>query len=222
MPRPDLAARLAVYLVADPDQTAGSLIGVVTAALRGGVTAVQLRAKEQSDREALRLALEVRALCHRHAAIFLVNDRVDVSLAAHADGVHLGVDDLPLEQARRLTDAAGRPDFLLGYSPDGHAKIAPGRGDAADYLGVGPVYATASKSDAGSAIGLDGLARRIRAAALPVIGIGGIDAGNAGDVIAAGAVGVAVVGNIMRAADPERAARELVQAVGSVRAATGG
>jgi thiamine-phosphate pyrophosphorylase len=205
----DLASRLAVYLVADPAQTNRSLVEDVAGALVGGVTSVQLRAKDLTDREALSLAREIRDLCSRAGALFFVNDRIDIALAARADGVHLGVDDLPIEDARRL---AG-PGMIVGYSPetDQQARAAAARG--ANYLGVGPIYGTASKHDAGVAIGTDTLRRRAAIAGIPVIGIGGITARNAAEVIQAGAVGVAVVRAILRAEDPRLAASRITEAV---------
>jgi thiamine-phosphate diphosphorylase len=209
--RTRLVDGLRLYLVADPNQSSGNLRDQVEAALRGGVTAVQLRWKSATDRELLEEAMTLAAMCKVHGALFFVNDRVDIALASGADGVHLGVDDLPIEDARRL----GESSLTIGFSPetDEQANRANLRG--ADYLGVGPVFGTASKSDAGPAIGLEILSRRVATAGIPVIGIGGITAENAGQVISAGAVGVAVVSAILRAADPEPAARRLRQAVGS-------
>src|SRR5688500_5324241 len=109
----DLVRRLAVYLVADPDQTDLPLIGLVEAALAGGATAVQLRAKSLSDRELVALADDLGNRCRAAGALFVVNDRLDIALAVGADGVHLGVDDLPIERARMI---AG-PTFVVGYSP---------------------------------------------------------------------------------------------------------
>lgn len=205
----ELAKQLAVYLVADPEQTPLDLPDVVAAALRGGVTAVQLRAKSLTDREQLALARVIRAHCTAFNALFLVNDRVDIALASDADGVHLGVDDLPLADARRLLG----PARIVGFSPETDDQAAAASALGADYLGVGPVFGTVSKADAGSAIGLEAVARRAELSRIPIIGIGGITSDNAPDVIAAGAVGVAVVGAILRASDPADAARRLALAV---------
>lgn len=207
----NLADRLRLYLVADPDQCAGDLDDVVAPALRGGVTAVQLRWKTATDRAILERAIKLKDLCQRHGALFFLNDRVDLALACEADGVHLGVDDLPLETARDL----GGPDFLIGYSPETDEQAATATQRGADYLGVGPVYGTASKSDAGPAIGLETIARRASIAGVPTIGIGGITAANALAVLEAGAVGVAVVSAILKSADPEQAAREISGALGT-------
>lgn len=201
----DLPAALRLYLVADPDHVDGDLIEVVEKALMGGVTMVQLRAKGLRDLEHLNLATTLARLCQAFNVPFLVNDRVDIALAVHAQGVHLGVDDLPLEAARRI----GGDNLILGFSPDtdDHLRSAADRG--ADYLGIGPVFGTMTKNDAGAALGLDVFADRIKIGGLPVVGIGGIRAENAGDVTAAGADGVAVVSAILAAADPEGAARQI-------------
>jgi thiamine-phosphate pyrophosphorylase len=211
----DLVRRLAVYLVADPDQTDLPLIGLVEAALAGGATAVQLRAKSLSDRELVALADDLGNRCRAAGALFVVNDRLDIALAVGADGVHLGVDDLPIERARMI---AG-PTFVVGYSPetDGQAAAASRRG--ANYLGIGPVFGTRSKADAGEAIGLATLRRRVGLAGIPAIGIGGIDSTNAASVVECGAAGVAVVGAILRAQDPTDATKMLADAVTTSRGA---
>lgn len=210
------ADRLRLYLVADPDLCRGDFLATIRGALRGGVTAVQLRVKRGADGPFLALADDVLAVCREHGALFLVNDRLDIALAAGADGVHLGVDDLPTARARALGGSA----FLVGYSPEDDAGAVSARNLGVDYLGVGPVYGTASKSDAGAAIGLDTLTRRGAISGLPIVGIGGIGAANAAPVIEAGAVGVAVVSAILGAADPEQAARELRSIVDAADAPT--
>ncbi|MDP9364197.1 MAG: thiamine phosphate synthase [Chloroflexota bacterium] len=211
----ELAARLAVYLVADPDATRRNLVEDVVAAVEGGATAVQLRAKRLSDREAWGLAIQLRQECRARGALFLVNDRVDLALAAQTDGVHLGMTDLPLAMARWL----GGPGFVLGYSPETVDDAADAARQSADYVGLGPVFATWSKNDAGTPIGLGGLAERVEAAGMPAVGIGGITVGNAGEVIRAGAVGVSVISAILGAADPRKAAAELTQAAAAARGA---
>lgn len=201
----DLAAALRLYLVADPHGSRGDFLTAVEAALRGGVTMVQLRAKSLSDRDLLQQAIELRALCATHNAVFIVNDRVDIALASGADGIHLGVDDLPLDAAREL----GGPDFIIGYSPETDEQIRSAASRGASYLGIGPVFGTTSKHDAGDALGTDEFRRRIQLSNLPSVGIGGITAENAGAVINTGAVGVAVISAILASHDPEEAALQL-------------
>lgn len=199
-----------LYLVTDPDLTAGRpLLQVVAAALDGGVTAVQLRDKKAAARDLLALGAEMRRIARGHEAAFLVNDRVDLALALDADGVHLGAEDLPPLEARRLVPRPG----LLGVSAGTVREAQQAEKAGADYLGAGPVFATATKADAGEPIGLDGIAAIASAVSIPVVGIGGIHSGNASSVIEAGAAGVAVISAIVGAVDPEAAAREILSRV---------
>ena len=209
-----LAERLAVYLVADPEQTERDLVDDVIAALEGGVTCVQLRAKRLTDRATWDLAVRLRGLAHDYDALFIQNDRLDVALAAQADGVHLGVHDLPLWLTRRIVG----PDFIIGYSPLTVEQVEDAARLGADYVGLGPVFATASKDDASPPIGLRGLAEQVAATSLPAVGIGGITVDNAPDVIRAGAVGVSVISAILRAPDPGEAAARLARAVATAKA----
>jgi len=208
---------LRVYLVADPEHCRGDLERTVAAALAGGVTMVQLRAKALSDREQLSLARHLAGHCRNYAAPFIVNDRLDIALAAGADGVHLGIDDLPVLDARRL---AG-PGFVIGYSPETDPQIASAAANGADYLGVGPVFETRTKADAGGRLGLGELSRRVSLSPVPVVGIGGITRENASAVVRSGTKGVAVVSAILAAVDPALAARELLGAVGPAQSGTG-
>jgi thiamine-phosphate diphosphorylase len=207
----DLGTRLRRYLITDA--RAGSverLVAICDAALEGGVSAVQLRAKGWSDRALYEAGNALRPRCRDAGALLIVNDRVDIALAVGADGVHLGVDDLPVAVARALLG----PDAIIGYSPETDADRRAAEDAGIDYLGVGPVYGTATKSDAGAAIGLDGLQRVVAATTLPVVGIGGIDLARAADVVATGAAGVAVVGAIFLADDPRQAAERLRAEIG--------
>lgn len=205
----ELRSQLRLYLIAGAKEAPGGLLETIESALVGGVTAVQLREKGVTDRALLSTAERVRELCFEHSAAFFVNDRLDLALAAQADGVHLGVDDLPIPAARRIAGS----DFVIGYSPDTDLGARSSRLEGAAYLGVGPIYETRTKMDAGPAIGINTLKRRIELSGLPTIGIGGINAENAGAVVAAGASGVAVMSAILSAADPTQAARQLREAV---------
>jgi thiamine-phosphate pyrophosphorylase len=200
---------LRIYLVADPDHSRGGIVETVADALAGGVTMVQLRAKNLTDREHVALARSMGSLCRDRNVPFIVNDRVDIALAVEADGVHLGVDDLPLPDARRLLGVGA----IIGYSPDSDETAQDAEKLGANYLGIGPVFTTATKQDAGEPIGPGGMARRAGLSGLPAIGIGGITARNAAVVIAAGAVGVAVAGAILHDQHPRHAARQLSASV---------
>ena len=182
---------------------AEGLLGRAEAAVRGGATMVQLRLKDVDPRELLGIA---RAFVARLPVPVIVNDRADVALAAGAAGVHVGTDDIPAVALRRVVP----PDFIIGASvgSDDEVPFAVG----ADYVGIGPVFPTASKVDAGVAIGPAELARLVERAGLPAVAIGGIDAGNCRLALGAGANGVAVIRAIFAAPDPERAARALLSA----------
>lgn len=205
----DLRRRLRLYLVVGSNDAPLGLLETVEAALEGGVTSVQLREKRGTDARILSVAEQVRDLCNDHDAAFFLNDRLDLALAAGADGVHLGVDDLPIPAARRI---AGSP-FAIGYSPENDMQTRSAKLEGASYLGIGPVFGSVSKLDAGAAIGLSVLRRRSEISGLPVVGIGGIDASNAADVIRAGASGVAVMNAILRSPNPFEAAQGLREAV---------
>lgn len=210
---------LTLYLVAGEDACAGRpLESVVAAAVRGGVTLVQLREKTLDDAALIERARALAAQLAPLGVPLIVNDRVEAALAAGAQGVHLGVEDQdPAEARARLG-----PDLILGVSagtPEEAARVDP---SVADYAGIGSVFPTPSKADAGAAIGISGLAALARGLPLPAVAIGGIDADNAEAVMASGAAqGVAVVSAICGAADPEAAARALRRAVEAGRARAG-
>jgi len=166
-----------------------------------GATLVQVRDKSAAPRDLVALT---RALVAALPVPVIVNDRVDVALAAGASGAHLGQDDIPLDVVRPHVPNG----FLLGVSVGSSDEAGRAAAWRADYWSIGPCYATANKSDAGPALGSEGFERLARRAPLgmPVIGIGGISATNAAAVIRAGAVGVAVIGAVMGAVDPEQAA----------------
>jgi len=178
-------------------------------AIAGGATAIQLRWKSGPLSEALRVGRELRELCSREGALFVVNDRVDLALALEADGVHVGVTDLPVAETRRLVG----DQLVVGFSPETLEQALEAEAAGADYLGVGPVYPTATKPDAGPAVGLAHVRQIVAAVRIPVVGIGGITAENAGAVIRAGAVGVAVISAVVSADDVRLAAAQLRKVV---------
>jgi thiamine-phosphate pyrophosphorylase len=203
-----LGERLRLIVVTDPDCGAGrGVADVVRAALRGGAPAIQLRMKDGSAREMADLARALLAETRPTGALLFINDRVDVALAVGADGAHVGQDDLPAAAARRIVP----PGFLIGVSAETAELARRAEADGADYVGVGPVYATGSKADAGDAVGTGRISEVAAAVRIPVVGIGGITAENAQAVIRAGAAGVAVISTVMRAEDPEAAVRALLE-----------
>lgn len=197
---------LGVYLVTDRVACQGrDLLDVVAAAVAGGVSLVQLREKNAPTREIVALARALLARLRPLGVPLLINDRVDVALAVRADGVHVGQDDMHPADVRALLG----PSAILGLSVTGEAEARAARGLPVDYLGAGPVFATATKPDAGAAQGVAGLAAMSALAEVPVVGIGAITAQNARAVLGAGASGVAVVSAICSAADPRQAAAAL-------------
>lgn len=182
---------------------------VAGAALQAGATAIQLRDKQATSGQLLEMALALKPVADRYDALFLVNDRFDVALAAGAHGVHLGDDDLPVSAVRAVVPR----DFVIGRSADTEADARRAEAEGADYLGVGSVFGTTTKVEViGEVIGTARLARVAAAVSIPVVGIGGITATNAGQIASAGAAGIAVVSAVMAAPDPGAAVRVLLRA----------
>jgi len=202
-----------LYVITDAGLARGrSHQEVIEAAILGGATIVQYRAKDVSTRQMVTEAQVLRELT-RHAGVpFIVNDRVDVALAVDADGVHIGQDDMPVALARKLIG-----DRLLGVSAHSLSEAVQAVQDGADYLGVGPVFATPTKPDAAPPIGIDGLTTIRRQISIPIVAIGGINQTNAAEVIRTGVNGIAVVSAVVAAADVTAAARQLISIVSAVQ-----
>ena len=197
-----------LYLVTDRHQTGGRpLRDVVHAALRAGVRAIQLREKDLPPRALLALARDLAGLARTYDARVLVNDRVDVCLAAGSAGVHLPATGLPVAAARGLVG----PDRLIGVSAHSADEAARAEREGADFVVLGPIFETPSKRAFGSPIGLRELERARTRCRVPLFGIGGITTDRVREVLKAGARGVAVVGSVMAAEDVERASRELLR-----------
>jgi thiamine-phosphate pyrophosphorylase len=200
---------LRVLVITDAELAAPrSVEEVVGAALAAGAGAVQLRRKDAPARELLAEARALRSMTRTAGALLFVNDRVDVALAAEADGAHVGPTDLPLASLRRWVPST----FLLGYSTDDPDEARRAEAAGADYLGCGAVYRTRSKDFGDEAIGPTGLDRVARAVGIPVVGIGGITPERASELAATAAAGVAVIGAIMAADDTGGAVRGLLRA----------
>jgi thiamine-phosphate pyrophosphorylase len=214
---------LRLNAIVDPERAGGyALADLAARCVRGGSTLVQLRDKHSETRALIEEARAIKQALAPFAVPFVVNDRVDVAMAAGADGVHLGQDDMAVEDARRLLGA----NAIIGLSIKSVEEAEAARLDLVDYVGSGGVYATSSKQQKNAPIGPAGLARiiavlRRRAPDLPVCGIAGIDASNAAAVIAAGADGVAVISALSLVPSPEIAARQLRDIVDAVLAKRG-
>ena len=205
---PDLRRLLRLVVITDREVAAPrSVEEVVEAALDAGARAVQLRDKGASAGDLLEAARALRTLVQRRGALLFVNDRADVALAAGADGVHLGPDDLPVAAVR----AAVPPDLLVGFSADTPEAARRAVADGADYIGCGAVFGTRTKDVGDEAIGTERLDRVARAVDVPVVGIGGVTPERAHEVARTAAAGCAVVAAVMGADDVQEAVSTLLR-----------
>lgn len=198
-----------MYFIANAtNENLNVLPTIVEKALLGGVTTVQLRAKNLEASTFLELAKKIKALCNKQKVKFLINDKVDIALKIAADGVHLGQKDMPILTARKLLG-----DKIIGISAGNITQATLAEQNGADYIGVGPVFPTTSKEDAGKAIGLSGLSQICKSITIPVVAIGGIDATNAEGIFEHGAKGIAVISAIQDAANPRKATEKLLEII---------
>jgi thiamine-phosphate pyrophosphorylase len=208
--REELRARLALHVLTDREWSRGrDMLTVAAAAIDGGATVIQLRDKTASTRLLVEEGLALRKLTRERGVLLIVNDRIDVALAIDADGAHVGQDDMPAHLARQLLG----PERILGISASDLAEAEIALSAHADYLGVGPIYPTLGKVDAGPATGLTLISELARRTETPLVAIGGVTAENAGEIIAAGATGIAVIRAVVNAEDVTAATRALVQAI---------
>ena len=207
--RPDL------YLVTDRALSMGREVGdIVSAAVRGGVTMVQLREKDLTRDQFINEAVKVKEILADTGIPLIINDDVEVALAVDADGVHLGKDDMPCSEARKLLG----DDRIIGLSVESVRDAEKAEELEADYLGISPVFLTPTKRELISELGLEGVSAIRAVSGKPLVGIGGLNNTNAAEVIRAGVDGVAVVSAICSAEDPEYAARELFEIIQGVKA----
>ncbi len=198
-----------LYLVAD-EQVKNpyiDLADIVELAIRGGVDIVQYRNKLDSYDDFVAKARIIRDICQKYSVPFIINDNLEVALAVQADGLHIGQGDMPLPEVRR------RFSGILGYSVKTPDQAILGQKNGADYLGAGTVFSTASKADAGYAIGTEGLSSVVEVSTVPVFAIGGINLSNVAEVVATGVKGVAVISAITLQDNPFLAARDLKHAM---------
>lgn len=207
-----------LYVVTGREQARGRAHeAVVRAAIRGGAGCIQLRDKTISRRELLEEAYLLQALCAEMGATFILNDHLDIALAVGADGCHLGQDDLPIPEARRV---AG-PDFILGASTHSVNQALRAVEEGASYINVGPIFPTATKKGGHPPVTPD-LIRQVKPlVSIPLTTMGGINPSNVAEVVRAGADRVAVVSAVVGADDVEAAAREMVDLIRSAKAERG-
>ena len=197
---------LKLYLVTDRDLSLGrSLEEVVSEAVAGGVTVVQLREKDASTGEFVELAFRLKDILRPYNVPLIINDRVDVALAVDAEGLHIGQSDMPYEIARKLLG----PNKIIGLSVECMDDILEANKLDVDYVGISPIYGTPTKTDTAEPFGLEGLCRAVQLSVHPTVAIGGMNTSTIGDVMAAGTDGVAVVSAICSAESPRLAAKEL-------------
>jgi len=187
-----------LYAILDPSQTRGrDPLSVLRDLLQGGLRLLQLRAKEMASKELLALAKEIRPLSRKAGCLFIVNDRVDIALAAEADGVHLGQEDLPLVVARKLLGE----EKIIGISTHDLAQAREAEREGADYIGFGPIFGTSTKETGYSPRGLAMLKEIRQAVKIPIVAIGGITESNVAQVREAGANSAAIINDLMGAED---------------------
>lgn len=197
---------LKLYLVTDRGLLAGrDMVDVVSKAVAGGVTMVQLREKDLGSKDFIGEAIALKAALEGTGVPLIINDRVDVALAAGADGVHIGQSDMPYAMARRLLG----PDAVIGLSVENMDQVLEAEALDVDYIGVSPVFSTSTKTDTVAPFGLAGLSEAARISSHPVVAIGGLNDSNIADVLRAGADGIALVSAVIGARNPREAAAKL-------------
>ena len=198
---------LSIYVITEthPER---SPLEIAAAAFAGGAGVVQFRRKEGAARELFLWAQQLAALAREQGKTLIINDRLDLMLAVRAGGIHLGPDDLPVSVARRLLG----PTAIIGASAGTVEEAIEAEAEGASYLGVGCIYGTASKVDAGEPVGPERIAEIRRAVSLPIVAVGGVTAAHLPELAAAGADGVAVISAVTRARNMKTATRELVKA----------
>lgn len=201
---------LKLYLVTDRELSLGrSLEEVVSESVAGGVTIVQLREKDASTGEFIDLATRLKNILKPLGIPLIINDRIDVALAVDADGVHIGQSDMPYALARKLLGQ----DKIIGLSVENMEDLMKANELDVDYVGISPVYGTPTKTDTAEPFGLEGLRKAVSLSVHPTVAIGGMNADTVGEVIAAGADGVAVVSAISSAPSPRQAAAQLMDVI---------
>lgn len=204
------ALNLDLYVItAEVPEKSRSHLDVARAALAGGASIIQLRDKEKSSKELLEIAKQLSFITKEANCNFIVNDRLDIAMAADADGVHLGQDDLPVGEAKRILPGG----MIIGASATNLAEALAAQREGADYLGVGPIFPTPSKDDAASPIGLSALREIRQSVGIPVVAIGGITVDNLEAVLATGVDGVAVISAVAGEADMISAALALADKI---------
>ncbi len=203
---------LSLYLVTDRSLSLGrSIESIVEQAANSGVTMVQLREKECSSREFYDLAIKLKQCLKPFNIPLIINDRLDIALACDAEGLHIGQSDIPYPVARKVFGK----DKIIGLSVESLQDALDANQTDVDYIGISPVFSTATKTDTAPELGLEGVRKIMSISKHPSVGIGGINITNAADILSSGANGIAVVSAIMSAKDPQQATIELKNIINS-------
>lgn len=197
----NLRKKLRLYVITD--RRLKPEVESVKEALEGGATSIQLRIKNAPTREMIEIGKEIRKLTEEYDALYFVDDRVDVALATNADGVQLGLEDMPISLARDIA-----PNLVIGASVYSLEEALHAEKEGADYLGAGSVFPTSTKKDV-RVIGIEGLRRIVESVKIPVVAIGGINHENVKEVLKTGVDGVAVISAIMGAENVKKATEEM-------------
>lgn len=202
-----------LYFITDSKLTKKTVIDNVKSAVKGGVKIIQYREKEASAEQMLEEAKEIKKLCQKNNVIFLVNDRIDIALAADADGVHLGQDDARYETARKLLGK----NKIIGLTTHNVKESVEAERLGADYIGLSPIFPTSTKDDAGKACGTEMIALVKKYVKIPIVAIGGINESNIGQVLGAGAKNMAIISAILAKDSVERAVKVFIQRISSCK-----
>ncbi len=207
-----------LYLVTDQALSRGrTLMEVVSQAVYGGVTCVQVRAKTESTRDFIDQARSIQSFLAEQKVPLIINDRLDVAQAVGADGIHLGQSDMPIEMARAIMGSGVGPEMVIGISAECLEHAVDAEKAGADYIGAGALFTTPTKADIAPPMGIEDLQEICESVTIPVVAIGGINASNSADVIGTGADGIAVVSAIVSADDCRKAAQTLNEIIRNSR-----
>ena len=198
-----------LYFITDSRLTKKTVIEDVKSAIKGGVKIIQYREKEASKEQMLAEAKEIKKLCQKNSVIFIVYDKIDIALAADADGVHLGQDDAHYETARKLLGK----NKIIGLTTHNVKESIEAERLGVDYIGLSPIFPTGTKPDVGKACGAEMIAKVKKHVKIPVVAIGGINESNIGQVLKAGAKNMAIISAILAKDDVERAVMGFIEKI---------
>ena len=202
-----------LYFITDSKLTKKTIIDDVKSAINGGVKVIQYREKYASTKQMMEEAKEIKKLCQKNKVIFLVNDRIDIALAVDADGVHIGQDDMPYETARRLLGK----NKIIGLSAHDVEESVKAEKSGADYIGLGPIFSTNTKADAGRACGTEMISKVKEHVKIPIIAIGGINESTINEVLKAGAKNIAIISAVLSKDDVEQSIRGFINKIANFK-----